>query len=259
MVSSPRMPVKRPIVIPFNLYPLESVFPFIDHAMNQGYFVRGRGGCDLIALFEQRFCARGLCVGVAVNGAERLADRNFVTYLLMDDDAYGGIDRIFFAFTASAKDDAGGPHLFARDSRHVSGLAAGHLDAVICAWEARRIVDRADVAALQLDHLAEPFERLAGGDDLLGELLALGNRLRRAAQIKHPRRQLKAQLAQVRRAAAVQYLDALLHFKRVANHPAERLVHVGDERGHLLAHAFASFYHEFGEEDGVFLLLHKSS
>ena len=42
------------------------------------------------------------------------------------------------------------------------------------------------------------------------------------------------------------------------NHAAERLVHVGDERDHLLAHAFASFDHEFGEEDGVFLLLHKS-
>src|ERR1700693_4560560 len=106
MASSPRMPVKRPRFIPFNLYPLESVFPFINHAMNQGYFVRGRGGCDLIALFEQRFCARGLCVGVAVNGAERLAGRNFVTDLFMDDDAHGGIDGIFFAFAASAKNDA---------------------------------------------------------------------------------------------------------------------------------------------------------
>src|ERR1700730_776646 len=101
------MPVKRPIFIPFYLYPLESVFPFIDHAMNQACFVRGRGGCDLIALFEQRFCARGLCVGGALNGAERLADGNFVPYLLMDDDAYCRINGIFFAFAASAEDDAG--------------------------------------------------------------------------------------------------------------------------------------------------------
>src|SRR6202163_3767552 len=117
MVSSPRMPVQRPIVIPFILYPLESVFPFIDHAMNQGYFVRGRGGCDLIALFEQRFCARGLCVRVAVNGAERLANGNFVTDLFVDDDAHSGIDRIFLAFAASAENDASGADLFARDRR----------------------------------------------------------------------------------------------------------------------------------------------
>src|SRR5713226_7309776 len=138
-----------------------------------------------------------------MNGAERFADGNFVTYLLMDDDAHGGIDRIFFAFAASAEDDAGGADLFARDRRHVSGLAAGHIDAVIGARETRRIVDRADVASLQLDHLAKPFEGLARGDDLLGELLALSNRLRRAPEIKHPRRQLEAQVAQIRRSAAV--------------------------------------------------------
>src|ERR1700686_4077645 len=155
MVSSPRMPVKRPIVIPFNLYPLESVFPFIDHAMNQGYFVRGRGGCDLIAFFQQRLCARGLCVGVAVDGAERLANGNFVTDLFMDDDAHGGINRIFLAFAASTEDDASGADLFARDSRYIASLTTGYLDAVICAGRTRRIVDRADVASLQLDHLAE--------------------------------------------------------------------------------------------------------
>src|ERR1700680_3125877 len=118
MVSSPRMPVKRPIFIPFDLYPLESVFPFINHAMNQGYFVRGRDGCNLIALFEHRFCARSLCVGVAVNGAERLADGNFVTDLLMDDDTHRGIDGIFFALAAPAQDDARGADLLARDGRH---------------------------------------------------------------------------------------------------------------------------------------------
>src|SRR6267378_5145939 len=157
MVSSPRMPVKRPIFIPFNLYPLESVFPFIDRAMNQGCFTRGRGGSDLIAFLQQRLCVRGLCVGVAVDGAERFAYGNFVTYLLVDDDAHGGIDGIFFAFAASAEDYAGGAHLFARDRRHVASFGTGHLDAVIRAREARRIVDHADVASLQFDHLAEPL------------------------------------------------------------------------------------------------------
>src|SRR5207302_4711705 len=109
----------------------------------------------------QCFCTRGLCVGVAVNGAERLAGSDFVTNLLMDDDAYCRIDGIFFAFAASAEDDAGGADLFARDGRNVSSFSTGHLDAVIGAREPRRIVDRADVASLQLNHLAEPLEGFA--------------------------------------------------------------------------------------------------
>src|ERR1019366_7847164 len=107
------------------------VLPFIDRAMNQGWFVRRRSGCNLIALFQQRLCARALCIGVAVNGAERLADRDFVAYLFMNDDAYGGIDGIFFAFLASAGDDAGGADLFAQDTRHISGLPTGDIQAVI--------------------------------------------------------------------------------------------------------------------------------
>src|ERR1019366_10192288 len=103
----------------------------------------------------------------------RLAGRDFVADFLMNDDADGGIDGIFFAFAASAENDAGGADLFAQYGRHVSGLGTGHLDAVIGAWQAGRIVDRADVASLQLDHLAEPLQGLTGGDDLLGELLAL--------------------------------------------------------------------------------------
>src|ERR1700687_5742028 len=178
MVSSPRMPVKRPIL----------VFPCVNHPMNQLELLRRRSACYLIALLQQRFCARGLCVGVAVNGAERLADGNFVAYLLMNDDTHGGIDGIFFAFAASAEDDAGGADLFARDGRHVASFGTGHIDAVIGAREARRIVDRADVASLQLDHLADPLEAFARGDYWLGELLAVGNCLGRATEIKHPSR-----------------------------------------------------------------------
>src|SRR5258708_8528707 len=123
MVSSPRMQVKRPIVIPFNLYPLESVFPFIDHAMNQGWLLRGWSGRDLIAFVQQGFCARSLCFRVAVYGAERFAGRNFVAELLMNDDAYGGIDGIFFFFPASPEGDAGGVRPRPRACCYIDRLA----------------------------------------------------------------------------------------------------------------------------------------
>src|SRR5258708_7851018 len=182
--------------------------------MNKRCLVWRWSCCNLIALLQQCFCASGLCVGVAVNGAERFAGSDFVADLLMDDDAYGGIDRIFFALAASAEDDAGGADLFARDSLHVSGLAAGHIDAVICARETRRIVDRADVASLQLDHLPESFEGFAGGDDLFGELLAFGNPLRPAPQIEHPRLQFEPSASHIGRADSWQVVCALLHYER---------------------------------------------
>ena len=45
----------------------------------------------------------------------------------------------------------------------------------------------------------------------------------------------------------------------MAGHSAERLVHIGDERDNFFAHAPASFHHEFGEQDGIFLALHKGA
>ena len=47
------------------------------------------------------------------------------------------------------------------------------------------------------------------------------------------------------------------NFERVADHAAQRLIHVRDQRDHLLAHALAGFHHQFGEEDRVFFFLHE--
>ena len=66
----------------------------------------------------------------------------------MNDDAYSRIDGIFFAFAASAENDAGSADLFACDRSHISGLATGHLDTVIGCRQPGGIVDRADVASL---------------------------------------------------------------------------------------------------------------
>src|SRR5260370_23316415 len=109
-----------------------------------------------------------MLVGVAVNGAERLANGNLVAGLFMNLDTDRRIDGIFLAFAASAEDDAGGADLFAGDGSHIPGFGAGHVDAGIGARETRRIVDRADVASLPLAHLAEPLESLSGSDDLPG-------------------------------------------------------------------------------------------
>src|SRR5208282_246319 len=127
MVSRPRMPVNRPIFIPC----YESVFRCMNHAMHQRLLVRRRSARNLITLFQQRFCARALRIGVAMNGAQRLALCDFVAYLFMNHDADGGIDGIFLALAPSAEDNAGGSDVFAGDRRHISRLWTGHVDAVL--------------------------------------------------------------------------------------------------------------------------------
>src|SRR5271169_5468259 len=116
--------------------------------MNQDLFARRRSGCNLIAFLQQNLDAHGLRVGVAVNGAESLADRNFIADCFVHDDADGGVDRIFFAFASSAEDDTGSTNVFAVDRRDISGLWTRHKDVVIGARQASWIVDRADVASL---------------------------------------------------------------------------------------------------------------
>jgi hypothetical protein len=52
-------------------------------------------------------------------------------------------------------------------------------------------------------------------------------------------------------ARAAENLQALGHFQAVADGAAQRLVHVGDERGHFLAHAPAGIDHHLGQMFGV--------
>src|SRR6266853_1594552 len=167
------MPVKRPIFYPLlNPQFKKSIFPFVNHAVNEIWFIRRRGGSNGITLKQQRFGPRGLRIGVAVNGAERLSRRNLVAYLFMNDNADRGIDGIFLAFAPSSENHASGSDLFGCNGGHVSSHRARHIDAVIRARKPSGIVDRADVAALQFDHLAKSFEGFAGSDDLPGEFSA---------------------------------------------------------------------------------------
>src|ERR1700691_3555541 len=245
------MPVKRPIFIPLNQWSA------IDRTMNQGYFMCGRRGADVIARFEQRFRGRGLCIGVAMNGTERLAWCGSIADLFFNNDTHGGVDRILFTFAPTTKNDACSSDVFALDRRHKSALKAGYFDAMLCPGQSRRIVDHTDISSLELYHLAESLKGFAGCDDLLGEQFPFRNCLRRGAEKKHPCRQIEAEFAQILGSTTVQNFNALLHFERIAYHMAERLAHVGDERSHPLAHALAGFDHELREENCVFLFFHK--
>ena len=105
--------------------------------------------------------------------------------------------------------------------------------------------------------LPEFFLGLAAGDHGFSEDAAFVDGLGAFAEKKHPGGKLEAQFAEIGRAAAAEYFDALDDFIGMAGHAAERLVHVGDQRDHFLAHALAGLDHDFGEADGIFFALHE--
>ena len=83
------------------------------------------------------------------------------------------------------------------------------------------------------------------------------DRARASAQMKHPCGEFEAKLAQIFRAPPAQHIEALLDLERVADAQPQRLVHVGDQRDHFLAHSLAGFNHQLGQKRGVFLGLHE--
>ena len=136
-------------------------------------------------------------------------------------------------------------------ARHADHLAVDRLDIterlrphrplMFRPAEFRRIQNYLHVAALQFDKLPEFLERRAVGEDAPHLLAPLLKRLRRAADAQHLRAEFNRQLDDIRRAAAAQHVQRFEDFQRVADHLAERLIHVGDERHRVFAHHRGDF------------------
>ena len=120
--------------------------------------------------------------------------------------------------------------------------------------QAAGIVDHAGVTALERDDLAELFQRSARGDQLHPPAAGPHQRWPYAAgQEQHPRCQFEAQTS--RRSAGPEPRITSMHSSTSSALPTllpRRLVHVGDERHHLLAHAHAGLDHKFGQRGGRF-------
>src|SRR5579864_1201721 len=77
--------------------------------------------------------------------------------------------------------------------------------------------------------------------------------------MEHPSGKMKAKFTQILRALASQNFHDLDHFKRVANHLPEWLIHVRNQRDDLLSHALARLHHKFSEESRILFALHEGT
>ncbi len=112
---------------------------------------------------------------------------------------------------------------------------------------------------MQANSLPEFFQCLAGRDHGFSKAAAFFHALSSLAEIKHPSREVEAQVTQIVGAAAFENFDGLGDFVRMPGHTAKRLIHVGDKGHHFFAHALARFHHDFREAYGVFFFFHKGA
>src|SRR5581483_9087842 len=148
--------------------------------------------------------------------------------------------------TSSAENEAGNTGLFAIDGLHVSSAATADLANTSRLREFLPVAQRFGISTLQSRQFAELCKRRATRNHLLCQFAAVFNGMSFIAEVEHPRRKLEAEIAQIGWATAVQHLDALDHFERIAHVATERLVHIGDERDHALAHAHSGINHQLG-------------
>jgi hypothetical protein len=91
------------------------------------------------------------------------------------------------------------------------------------------VVDNSWVAALLLDDSPEALEAVARGDGGAGLARAVAGVDSDTTEDQHARRQLDGDVDQIRRAPALQHIEAFDHFEGVANRAAEWRVHAGDD------------------------------
>src|SRR3954469_13834174 len=167
---------------------------------------------------------------VEVNGGHGFARRHTVSYFLMQDDADCRIHRVFLALASATEDDACCPNLFAIHSRQETAFRGGNVFSLARLREAFRIVKRSAISTLQFHHLPEFLESSSRRNQFRTLLCPLRNRLRKSSQMQHPTGQVQAEFFQIFRTLSSQNLQHLYHLKRIPNHVAQRLIHVGDER-----------------------------
>ena len=154
-------------------------------------------------------------VATVVDGSKRFTGGDGVSNFFVQHDPHPRIDGIFLALASTAKNDARGSNLFALHAANETVLRAEHLHAASRLRESLGIINDSRIASLQLHHLAEFFERLPRGKQLLTVLLSFGDALRRSSQMQHPTGSMETQLFKILRPARAQHLKNFQYLERI--------------------------------------------
>src|SRR5271168_1114114 len=142
-----------------------------DTANERALFARG-GFADRVAGGDQGAGFGQPGVAIVMNCCQRFVFFDGIADTLVEFEADGVVDLVFFFFAAAAEDGEGDSELFAVGAGDEARSGAGNNGAHASAGEELGLVDYALVTALEADALAEFFAGLAGGDHGFGEAAA---------------------------------------------------------------------------------------
>ena len=92
--------------------------------------------------------------------AKRFPGCDSVANLPMQNDSNCGVDRIFLLLAAAAENNAGSADCFTIHRRDITAAWAAYIIDMLRSGKPIRVVERADVSALQGHHLAKPLQAL---------------------------------------------------------------------------------------------------
>jgi len=136
--------------------------------MDQGPFEGWRFVGDAVGLSQETFGVGEMCIGIVVNGAQRLTCANRVANLLVQDQTYGGIDHLVLFLTATTEYQARDANLFTLNSGNESTRRAQKRRLVLCLGQPLGIIDHPWVASLLGYDLAEFLKRGSIADEFRG-------------------------------------------------------------------------------------------
>ena len=188
--------------------------------------------------------------------AQHVAAAHRVAHALMHDHAHGQIQRIGLVLAARAQTLGGVAHVGGADGLDVARFVGAELHLRLRFGQQRRVLGHAGIAALGRDHLGQLAQALAVFDLCAEHVHARRNGVdfSRAAQNVRAKRQ--RDLQQIALRAAGEHVDGLLHLQRVAHVVAQRLIHVGDQRGEPLAAEVADAHHCLRQLQRFFIGVH---
>src|SRR5947209_4320769 len=102
----------------------------LNYAMNQGPFLQQGRRADLVCRFRQPSGLFKLGTAVIAKRAQRLACAYLVPNFLVNHDAHGRIDYIFFGGSSAAQQQAGDADFLAVDTGYLPGIPAHHAQPV---------------------------------------------------------------------------------------------------------------------------------
>src|SRR5713226_5655088 len=245
IVAKPSKPVNRPMRSPLSFrFASVQLMPMKlspENAAHQRPLFSRSFFANVITLRDEALCFGKFGVAIVMNRGQWFSLFHAIADPLVEFQADAVIDLVFLFLAASAEH---GEHDAKLLAVHAGDEAAGgtrYVEMQARGGQTLRLVNDSFIAALQANPLPEFLERLTGGNHGFREAPAFFHVLCSFAAKKHPGGELQAQVTQIGEATALEDFDGLADFIRMSGHAAKRLIHVGDEGHHFLAHALAGF------------------